>query len=596
MRVELMEREIVHISVAQFADSFLGGCSKVIQHQEILNAINVFPVADKDTGNNVAKTLNGLLTERFNLSSIKAFLSQAAEYTFSSARGNSGVMFSILIDGMKRAAVDAANIKSEQFISMFESGYQQLTQEVRNIAKGTLVTIIDDFCKILRQTQSSTQTLVQHLEIAMPKLNQALEKSKNQMELLQKNKVVDAGAKAFVYFIEGFYQNLKDPKKSNEAPILKQISEQVEFEHSSTEEPAYRYCTEGMLTIDELGYEIAEQFIHEQGDSQLCQRHGDKMRFHLHCDKPWQLFNKLRGLGLISNTKVDDMLRQYQVSQQSEHRVALVTDTSADLPQALVEHHKIHLIPINININGHEVLDKFCIEPYDLYDSLEKTITYPKTSAPRLGLIREKLDYLKRYYDEVLVIPLSAQLSSTYEAVQKVAKNEPSIHLIDSRSVSAGHGLIVAYAASLIADGKACPEIIQQVNRKMDDIKAYMTVSSTKAMIRSGRINPFKGLVAKLTRLKPVVSLSHEGKGEVIATAFRFAKAVKKIIDVIVELHREKPVKMVYVVHVNNPSDAQSIAKRLERLIGVKASMVALASPSIGLHAGVGAIQVAISQ
>ncbi|WP_426760093.1 DegV family protein, partial [Pseudomonas aeruginosa] len=123
-----------------------------------------------------------------------------------------------------------------------------------------------------------------------------------------------------------------------------------------------------------------------------------------------------------------------------KYKIGLVTDSSADLPQDLIDEYQIHQIPLNIHVDEHHLLDKHCFEANYFYTQLNSFRTYPKTSCMNPNLIEEKLAKIASHYDHVLVLSISSKMSGTYDAFLTATKKYANITVLDTKTNSGAHG------------------------------------------------------------------------------------------------------------------------------------------------------------
>ena len=108
------------------------------------------------------------------------------------------------------------------------------------------------------------------------------------------------------------------------------------------------------------------------------------MRIHIHTDHPEKVFEKIATQGVIINQKVDDMVMQNEVVHNRKHAVALLTDSTCDLPEALMDEHQIHFVSLNLFLDGNQYLDKITISAEQFYDLMDKS---PDFSQPHLNQV-----------------------------------------------------------------------------------------------------------------------------------------------------------------------------------------------------------------
>lgn len=579
------------IEVNSFYQAFMNGCLAVIKNKDDLNNINVFPVADKDTGSNLANTLSNVTANPVEFKNYKNLLTQISELTFMAARGNSGVIFAMFVESLAKQAKAIPSLTWHEFSDLVKGASNYLYDNIQPVTEGTIVTMVKAWgMSLSAHINANTNNAKAIVKNTLRDLKVVLNKTKEALPVLEKNQVVDAGAQAFFFFVEGFFQALEGKAITHMA--IEPIQGESEA-HDFVEKPNYRFCTEAIIYADKAEHKAVKGILEAQGDSHLCIEKDQAIRFHLHCDKPSDIFYKLINHGAIKQPKVEDMLRQYQASQKKS-TIALVSDSTADLPKALLDKYQVHLLPINILLDESELLDNVSIKAKTLYEQLPKLKSYPQTSTPTLGVIKKQIEFLKVHYESIVIITISSKLSGTFKAVQQVIKNDKDIHLIDSKQNTGAHGLLLEYAGELILKQKPIDEVLKEVKRKVEKTDIWVAVNDFSAMIKSGRLSPMKGLLARLSHVKPIVSTDKSGNACVITKSFTHQRALQKIINFVRKAKNNGGISKYCVLHVNDKESATAFAQMVEQELGYPPLFIKNVSPAVGLHAGKGALAVAI--
>ena len=583
------------IPVENFKLAFIYALNCVQNKRAHLNKINVFPISDNDTGTNLSITTQNLLQASEEFNNYHEFFLTLSNRVFTKARGNSGMLLSIWIEGISNHCPAKKNITPSLLWQLFKHGYDFLLEEVNDIAKGSFITVIGDLCTYLVDnnqydalTKISRDNLIKKIEVLVAN-------TANENPVLVKHNFVDAGALGFSYLLHGLLDYLVDSDKILPNETNDFMSQNNHHSQSTSTPPNYRYCTEAILSFDHENKEKAKEIISKHGDCDLFLTKRSALRFHVHCNHPDSLFHELSQFSKISSPKIEDMLRQYQAAS-GNHKIALISDSSVDLSDDLLESFYVHRIPASIMQGDNEWVDGCGIDSERLYRNLKGFKQYPTTATPALGKIQQTFEYLLQHYQHLLVISVSAKLSGTYNAIAKVAGKNKKIHLINSQKNSGAQGLLVTYAGKLIKKGYPIEQIVEKVLETRHQLNIFVSVKNFDAMIRSGRVSPLKGAIAKLINIKPLISLSESGKGIVVTKAMSIKKSREKLIRLVSKKHQQKPVTNYNLMHVSAKEEALKVAKQLERILLKPPQFIKSVTPSIGLHAGIGAIAVAIHQ
>lgn len=587
--------ELARIEAKLLHSAIIHACYCLSLQRDALNAINLFPVADGDTGNNMAATAKAIINYSRAELGLNATLKSIADAATLGARGNSGMIFSQFFNGLSEEELNTDDLTTSHFTNLISKACSSVRQAILAPVEGTILSLMEAWSRSLVELAPTTACFNQLLQKAAPGVEKALSATKNTLPILKKADVVDAGALGFSIFIKAFSQFLAKPE-----PILESFeqtnSDEPLHEHEmgcADKPPTERYCTEAVLIGEGLDKESLSKTLETLGDSIVLSANQRICHFHLHCNEPWRLFQSLQTFGKIQYPKIDDMLRQYELLQGDKQRIALVTDTSANLPQALFDHHQVHLIALNLHLDGHDLLDKYSLDPDSFYEQLALSKTYPSTSFPPPAFMEDRLKLLSQHYEQVLVISMAQILSGTHDAFVKAAQSYDNVHVINSRQVSGGQGLLVKHAAELIAAGNSIEEIKESLAIKIAKTRFLVMVDQFDSLIRSGRVSKLQAKFAQFTGIKPIICLDKDGRGEVYDKAFGETKALAKLVHHLTKLSQPSGLDSYCIVHAGVKEKAEEFALMTTEALGQGPAFIEAASTAIGLHAGKGCIALA---
>ncbi|PKK93128.1 MAG: fatty acid-binding protein DegV, partial [Tenericutes bacterium HGW-Tenericutes-6] len=409
--------------------SFMIGAKNVISEKNNLNAINVFPVPDGDTGTNLASMMRSIL-ERSKLGDTTSETIQSiADAAIVGARGNSGIIFAEYIHGFSEDLV--SDIDQETFVLRSEKAFTYAYSAIAKPVEGTMITVMRTWAEALKSFKQASSNFLDLMTKAYELAKEELLKTPEKLQVLKDNKVVDAGAKGFVHFIEGFIKALKGEDVEIDSHI--DTIEELHVDH--LEDATFRYCTEALITSKNIDLNDLRKNLAQFGDSLVVAGTKTTARIHIHSDRPDEVFAYLDGLSQIKEQKVDDMKRQFEAANHRKYDIALVTDSIADLPESVIDQYQIHQYPLNIHLNDTNYYDKVTMQStrfYELMDSLE---TYPTSSQPNQKSLENFFSFLTTYYKKVIVLTVSSKMSGTYQVFEETAKRfkDANIKVIDSR-------------------------------------------------------------------------------------------------------------------------------------------------------------------
>ena len=578
--------------------AFLGGGNRILKHQEEINKINVFPVNDKDTGTNLASTIRAVLDTVHPQKSYKKTLNLIAENALIGARGNSGIIFAQFLYGLNCETSDKQKITLPEFAASLGKSIAYMYQAVLDPVEGTMLTVIKDWSTFISNNNSSSDFNKMILDSLEP-LNLSLNETKTKLKILEKKNLVDAGAKGFVVFIEGIIDFIQS-KSIRE--FVTQSNETISFAHSeelTVDEINFRYCTEAILKNISISKSELQDFLNENGDSVVVAGSEKLCRIHVHHNDPAELFYNLKNFGTITFQKADDMIRQNDAITRRKWNIALVTDSTCDLSQELIDFYQIYVLPLNINFGENHFLDKVTITPNHFYDLLESSADFPKTSQINERSFTNLYSHLASHYDAIISVHLTGQFSGTYlnslKAVQKIRNefNKPVIS-IDSKTLSGALGLLVLRVAHAIEAGWPIENIVESVENWKKEAKIFVSVKDLKYMIKGGRVSKQKGFIANLLGINPIVSMDDDGKSILFGQTFSQKANINKVMKHIRKISTDKTIWNYMVLHAHNRHDAQQYVSKMYELTGKMPVSVVDISPVIGMNAGNGTIAVSL--
>jgi len=476
---------LLQLDVELLHSAIINACYNLIAQREALNAINLFPVADGDTGNNMAATAKSIIHHGKIQPTLEGTLRSIANAGILGARGNSGMIFSQFFNGLLESGTVPAQLNSKQLTDLIRAASRSVRSSIVNPVEGTILTVMEAWSAALDQLAEQTECIIELLQHSVTAVNEAIESTTNTLAVLKEAQVVDAGALGFGIFIEGFASHIKSPEHLQ---IYEELTACDDHDHDlpgSDAPPANRYCTEAMLAGECIDKTQLSDCLQTMGDSIVITANKSLSRLHIHTNQPQQVFSALSTFAKVQYPKVDDMLRQYEVLHARQGKIALVTDSSANIPQEILDQYQIHMIPLNVQFDGHDLLDKYGIDSNTFYDHLAGLATYPTTSCPSPAIINEKIKHLAEHYEEVLIISVAQVLSGTHDAMVNAAKALNNVHIINSKQVSGSQGLLVYYAAELIASGQNIDAIKHALTDKISKTRILVMVNQFDSLIRS---------------------------------------------------------------------------------------------------------------
>ncbi len=572
------------IDTRRLRQAMLDGLHMVKKHEADLNTLNVFPVADADTGTNLMLTLRHMIQELPPEDEPDLFMKRLSKNALLGARGNSGLIFACFIQGITEQSTHLG-------YDLFHRSIPYAYRSVENPMEGTILTVMKKWADYMAESPilSVRERFLASIEIAKI----ALAETTEQLDILKRARRVDAGAKGFVIFLEGCIHSYFGDHIPDDMEYVALPAE--DHENRLTERPRYRYCTEAAvlktLPLQPPQMDALRKRLQSLGDSLILADTDALLKIHLHTDHPNQLMQQLRPLGTLCSQKADDMLRQFEMSHDQHASIALVTDSMSDVPEGFVDQYQIHVIPLQFLFEDSAYLDGLTIRPGDI--ALEKAAA--KTSQPGPFQIAGLFEQLLVHYDSIIAITLSKELSGTHQSflqAKSMTHSEKPIDVINSRQNSAGIAMVVMKAAEDIASGKSHHEVLQGIEDSIQKSKILVSLVSLDALIRSGRVKKPLGGIMKFLRFKPILSVDSQGAGILEYKTFGLQQNTKAILDRVRHDHERYRILRFGTVYSQDLERCLKLEKQITAITGLAPLYRKEITPALAVSAGVGSIAV----
>ncbi|MFD2655279.1 DAK2 domain-containing protein [Gracilibacillus thailandensis] len=326
-----------NIDGALFANMVLAGAHSLANNAEKIDALNVFPVPDGDTGTNMNLSITSGANEvkKANHESVSVVANAFAKGLLMGARGNSGVILSQLFRGFAKGLEGTDKLDIESFVTALDSGVSTAYKAVMKPVEGTILTVAKDTAVEAKKIAEAEQDIVAFMEQVVQAAKQSLKRTPELLPVLKEVGVVDSGGQGLVVIYEGFLAALKGeevPESSQDDTM--DLDDLVSAEHHklaqdymSTDEIEYGYCTEFMVRFEEdklkdHPYDEAtfREELSEHGDSLLVVSDDEIVKVHIHAEYPGDVFNLGQRFGSFIHLKAENMREQHSniVDQKEE--------------------------------------------------------------------------------------------------------------------------------------------------------------------------------------------------------------------------------------------------------------------------------------
>ena len=589
------------LSGDSFASALISGIHRVVDSQELLNQINVFPVPDGDTGTNLSLSLGAALPvlQQSDEKHLGTLLAAVADALLDGARGNSGAIMAQFFQGMSDSAGELSRFTPYTFAKAVTMGNDYAHDAMSNPREGTILSVIDAFAGSISDQREngvddSFAALVRH---ALEHAKVALAETPNQLEVLRKAGVVDAGAKGFVELVDGMSEYLSTGTIVAEPDLSLLSIEAPMVTAGSSVESGYRFCTECIVTGADINRRKLREALAELGDSLVLAGTKRKARIHIHVDEPERVFDVARRYGDVRAEKADDMRRQQSSSHDANRRFAVITDSAADIPDEDMERLDIHMVPCRIQFGDRGYLDKVSITADEFFEELRTNPNHPTTSQPAPGDFRRQFQFLASHFADVLSINLTGMASGTLEAARSAAERVNAhgrVHVINSLNASLGQGLLAVVAAEHAKAGLSVEDAIAAVEWLIPETRTYGLLKDLRFAVRGGRVPRWVKTIADLLRATAIIRTVPDGR--VASGTFLFGRRnrIQRFARYVARRTPAADSLDVAIGHAVCPEDAAELELELRhRFDNIHRTTITDIGAALGVHGGPGTLIVA---
>ncbi len=588
---------VAYLDGRRLARALVAGARAVAAERAELDRINVFPVADNDTGSNLAATLARVsaAVAGSRVRDIRRVSRLVADEALMGSRGNSGAILAQLLEGFAAAVSGAPRLSTREFGAAAAAGATAAREAMAQPREGTILSVVAAFAEEAARRAPETADFAVLLPLAAAEAKRALLRTKDQLEVLRRAGVVDAGAQGFVFLIEGALAAFGRGKPAPAPPPEDRVEARI---REARESILFRYCTEALVTGPRLDRDALRRALAPLGDSIAVVGGSSRLRVHVHVNRPEDALDVVRRFGDVGETKIEDMRAQHLGRFAARGRVAVVTDSACDLPDADLESEGITVVPLRLILGDETFLDKVTITPAEFHRRLAEGRFVAKTSQPPPADFREVYGALAAHGAPVLGIHVAGALSGTFSAARTAAASLRAeggfapVAVLDSRNVSVGQGLVVREAARAARNGATHAETIVVASGAVSRARLYAAVPSLDTLVAGGRVTAGQRALARALGVVPLLTLDRTGRPRAGGASRGFPRACAKLVEKALARTRGLASPTWGVAHFEASRLAGRIAEELlSRRPGSDAFLVEVA-PALAAHAGPGAVAV----
>lgn len=433
------------ISGELFKKMMVNAAAAIENNKQEVNELNVFPVPDGDTGTNMSLTISAAESALASVSagSLTVVADTTASALLRGARGNSGVILSLLFRGFSRSLKDVEQADAKQFAAALTTGVESAYKAVMKPAEGTILTVSRMVAGAAVSASESESDIEVVLEKSLEVGYAALAETVNQNPVLKKAGVIDSGGKGYLYILDAMLKALRGEVLVKTEPVAVQ-ADKADFAQFSAEDITFAYCTEFLIERDnKKDANQLRAFLDERGDSVVVVDDDEIIKVHVHTNDPGVVLTEALTYGALMSVKIENMREQHSELDGSVAPAAVVP------PEEMKE---FGVVAVCAGKGLEEVF-------HDL--GVDRLITGGQTMNPSTDDILQKI--LQTPSDTVFVLPNNKNIILAAE--QCVPLTEKRVFVIPTRSVPQG------VAAMLAIDGEddveAMPSLMTEAAGKV---------------------------------------------------------------------------------------------------------------------------------
>lgn len=446
-----------------FKTLVINGAENLKLNYQKIDALNVFPVPDGDTGTNMKMTIEAGVNEIRDLKekNIYEISKRLSRGMLMGARGNSGVILSQLFRGLFNGFQGYDEVDAIKLAKAFEAGVEQAYKAVMKPVEGTILTVAREASEKMLKVVNSKMTIPEFFELYLQEVQASLERTPELLPVLKESGVVDSGGAGYLCIIEGMYKALQgelisfEPYKSNlhTASILTTAKGQKEYEFGYCTEFILQLSKDRVLDIDAFKESTMLERISDLGESIVVVKDDDLVKVHLHTLTPGQVLTRAQEFGEFLTLKIENMT--FQHSQ-------VVTTNGNGNGQSQVEQETYQRPEIRKKYaivavaNGQGLINTFKEMGADYVVEGGQTMN-PSTQ-----------DFLRAYRmlnaEHILVFPNNKNIILTARQSSKFVK-DAQVHVIETTTIAQG------FAALTMLDLNGEPEeVIADISKVIDNV------------------------------------------------------------------------------------------------------------------------------
>lgn len=572
-----------------FARFLATGASALRAHRQAIDAANVFPVADGDTGTNMYVTLRSaaVATHALRDPDLHAAASAAARAAVLAARGNSGTILAALLDGFSRGVRGLARASARDVATALNAAAASARAALVEPVDGTMLSVAASVAEAANRAAERGGNANAFLAAISQAATAAVDRTPQQLHVLARAGVVDAGAAGLAYALGGGPRELAAATNVEAAPPM----------------PQRALCVQFVIDHTEQSVRALRALFEPLGDSIVIAGSPPTVKVHVHANDAKAIRALAATCGTLGAFSIEDMERQHAVVATAARKrraparrsVAVITDSTSDIGPERAAALGIATVPLSVVWGNRSYRDHLDLSRAGFYERLARDTLLPATSQPPPSAFEDAFRSAIERGDDVLCVTISSRLSGTINAANAAKRNFAAarIAIVDSRSVSGGLGMLVERAVELARAGASLDRIVAALERERSRLRLYACLRDLSHAVRTGRITKAQAALGTLLRVTPIFTLTAEGAADVVARVRTFERAVERMLAMTFANAPHPDRSRYRVIHANAPDVAARVAERLVAKCNGRRPFrldIEETGPVVAVHGGPGAV------
>lgn len=424
-----------------FTEMIMAGAQHLTNNSKTIDALNVFPVPDGDTGTNMNLSMTSGVNElkKANSTDVSVASQAFAKGLLMGARGNSGVILSQIFRGFSKGFEGKESVTTKEMADAFESGVETAYKAVMKPVEGTILTVAKDSGAKAAELADQEDSIIVFMEKVLTEAKASLKRTPDLLPVLKEVGVVDSGGQGLVTIYEGFLASLKGEELPDADIDEIDIDDLVSAEHHKsaqdfmdTEDIVYGYCTEFMVKFEQdklnehpFSEDVYREELSQNGDSLVVISDEDVVKVHIHTEYPGKVMTMSQNFGRLVNIDIENMREQHTsiVGEQEK-------DTHSDQKEKELVDFAIVTVAMGSGMKA-------------LFESLGARVVIEggQTMNPSTQDITDAID--AAYAKQVLVLPNNKNITMAAEQAAELAGDH--VGVVPTSTIPQGISAILVF-------------------------------------------------------------------------------------------------------------------------------------------------------